>query len=141
MHQHHRIISLGIALIAMAGCRAATQLIRVPRVDLKLEAGNRGYLVGTPPEAPILPSTREIVETIIELPGRSRAQSPDTVEPQSALPDESTGLTITHRSMRLIDQWTIGSGSAELAAGPQSIEAELAAISRDPETTLARDVK
>ncbi len=80
MHQHHRIIALGIALIVMAGCRTATQVIRVPRVDLELEGGNRGYLVGTPPEAPVLKATREMVETIIELPGFSRPQPPDTLE-------------------------------------------------------------
>jgi len=40
----------------------------VPRVDLELSGGNRGYLVGTPPEPKQLKTTRQMVETDIEIP-------------------------------------------------------------------------
>ena len=54
--------------LAVSGCRAATRLTEVPRVDLKLEAGNRGYLVGTPPDAGEMNATRQIVAADIEIP-------------------------------------------------------------------------
>ena len=57
---------------ALAGCRTptrmATKVTEVPRVDLALEGGNRGYLVGAPPSAPELKTTRQMVETTIEIP-------------------------------------------------------------------------
>lgn len=57
------------AIVLLSGCRAATRIKDVPRVDLELSgAGNRGYLIGTPPEAANLQTTRQIVETDIEIP-------------------------------------------------------------------------
>ncbi len=61
----------GIALIV--GCQAqsrmATRVKDVPRVDLSLEGGNRGYLVGTPPAGNGSgKTTRQMVETDVELP-------------------------------------------------------------------------
>ena len=53
---------------SLAGCRTATRLTEVPRVDLKLEGGNRGYLVGTPPAPDEMNATRQIVATDIEIP-------------------------------------------------------------------------
>ena len=61
------LILCGLAL-AGSGCRAATRMTEVPRVDLKLEGGNRGYLVGTPPEPVELNPTRQMVATDIEIP-------------------------------------------------------------------------
>ena len=52
----------------VAGCRAATKVVEVPRVDLELAGGNRGYLIGTPPEAGELSTTRQMVETTVEVP-------------------------------------------------------------------------
>lgn len=54
--------------LVMSGCRTAVRVADVPRVDLKLEGGNRGYLVGTPPEAAALKPTRKMVSTDIEIP-------------------------------------------------------------------------
>ena len=57
------------SLLAANGCRTATRVKEVPRVDLEVEgAGNRGYLVGTPPQARALKTTRQIVETDVEIP-------------------------------------------------------------------------
>ena len=66
------LISGMIVLALTAGCRPgnrmATRVTDVPRVDLELTGGNRGYLVGTPPEAANRKTTRQMVETDIELP-------------------------------------------------------------------------
>ena len=64
---------LGILLaLVLAGCRTptrmATKVTEVPRVDLSLEGGNRGYLVGTPPTAADQKTTRQMVETTVEIP-------------------------------------------------------------------------
>ena len=58
---------VGLAAAA-AGCRTATHVTEVPRVDLSLERGNRGYLVGVPPEAARGNTTRQMVQTDIEVP-------------------------------------------------------------------------
>ncbi|MBI3331035.1 MAG: LysM peptidoglycan-binding domain-containing protein [Candidatus Omnitrophica bacterium] len=57
----------GCALL-LAGCRAATKVVEVPRVDLELAGGNRGYLVGSPPEAGELKTTRQMLEATVEVP-------------------------------------------------------------------------
>ena len=57
-----------VCCVLACGCRAATRMTEVPRVDLKLEGGNRGYLVGTPPESGELHPTRQMVATDIEIP-------------------------------------------------------------------------
>src|SRR3990167_5540396 len=68
----HRLVHLGLGLSVralMSGCRTATRVTTVPRVDLELAGGgNRGYLVGTPPPAGELKTTREMIETDVEIP-------------------------------------------------------------------------
>ena len=60
---------IGVAVVTMAGCHAATRVIEEPRVDLDVSGGNRGYLVGTPPPAAEpAATTRHMVETEIEVP-------------------------------------------------------------------------
>ena len=39
-----------VGVLVISGCRTATRVTEVPRVDLELSGGNRGYLVGTPPD-------------------------------------------------------------------------------------------
>ena len=57
------------SLLAASGCRTATRVTTVPRVDLEVEgAGNRGYLVGTPPPVQELKTTREMIQTDVEIP-------------------------------------------------------------------------
>ena len=57
-----------VAAIVVTGCRAATRVTEVPRIDLALTEGNRGYLVGRPPEAPELKATRQMIDTTVEVP-------------------------------------------------------------------------
>ena len=62
-------MTLGIVgLLVVNGCRTATRVSEVPRVDLELEGGNRGYLVGTAPASAELKTTRQMVETTMEIP-------------------------------------------------------------------------
>jgi hypothetical protein len=63
-------VGLGmLVLVWMSGCRTATRVTTVPRVDLEMEGtGNRGYLVGTPPPVKELKTTREMIETDVEIP-------------------------------------------------------------------------
>ncbi len=62
-------VTLGIiGLLAVTGCHAAARVTEVPRIDLELEGGNRGYLVGTPPTPAELRTTRQMVETTVEIP-------------------------------------------------------------------------
>lgn len=62
-----RVAVVGV-LLMITGCRTATRVTEVPRVDLELSGGNRGYLIGTPPAASELKTTRQMVETDVEVP-------------------------------------------------------------------------
>ena len=76
---------LGIAgALLLSGCRTATRVTEMSRVDLDLSSGggNRGYLVGTPPPPGELKTTREMVETTIEVPS---FYQPKRVGPPSGL--------------------------------------------------------
>ena len=66
--QRTRIAMGLVGMLALSGCRTAARVADVPRVDLKLEGGNRGYLVGTPPAATGLKPTRQMVSADIEIP-------------------------------------------------------------------------
>jgi nucleoid-associated protein YgaU len=62
-----------MACLLAAGCRSRTRVAEIPRVDIQIEgAGNRGYLVGTPPAAGDIKTTRKMVETTIELSGKDK---------------------------------------------------------------------
>ena len=71
-----RNIGIGMGVLGLllgAGCQAPTRMAvkttEVPRVDLQLEGGNRGYLIGTPPAEPTaMKTTRQMVEATIEIP-------------------------------------------------------------------------
>ncbi len=64
----------GVVMLAVSGCRSATRMVEYPRADLELPAGsNRGYLIGTPPAfAGAWKSTRQMVETEVEVPARAK---------------------------------------------------------------------
>ena len=93
--------SIGLTVLAiMSGCRTAAHVTTVPRVDLELEGvGNRGYLVGTPPAAGALKTTRQMVQTDIEIPSfykpkRTGGQAaPEGLAPQE--PEVSEGASET----------------------------------------------
>lgn len=94
-------LSLGLlSLVALAGCRTATRVVDVPRVDLEVAGtGNRGYLVGTPPPAVEGQTTRQIIQADIEM--------PDFYKRPSGAP------------------FHLGGGSAQEEAGPYAAEADV----------------
>jgi len=93
MNTSRWIALIGLAgMAAASGCRTATQVAEVPRVDLELGGGNRGYLVGTPPAAPSLKTTRKMFQADIEIPSSykpTHAAAPvDLGETTEAAPTE-----------------------------------------------------
>ena len=82
---------LGMAgVLLAAGCRTATKVTEFPRVDLELSGGNRGYLVGAPPEAAPTKTTRQMVETTVEVPSRYKPKQlggPTSMSPEELTPD------------------------------------------------------
>ena len=92
MHRIRYVMVGGFCLIMAAGCRSATKVTEVPRVDLELSGGNRGYLVGTPPpEAAEMKTTRRMVWTDIELPSFSKPTTHGTapVSVEASTPPEA----------------------------------------------------
>ena len=61
-----------ITVLLLSGCKAptrmATKVTEVPRVDIATSGGNRGYLLGTAPPAAEGKTTRQMIETVIEVP-------------------------------------------------------------------------
>lgn len=89
--------ALGLGMVVcVTGCRTATRITDVPRVDLELSGGNRGYLVGSPSAEPELKTTRQMVETTIELPSfykpkrSSQPVSLDDIAPPERATSEHT---------------------------------------------------
>lgn len=96
--QHAARIALGaLSVMLAAGCRTATRMIEEPRVDLEMpEGGNRGFLVGTPPPAAEgRKTTRQMIETELEVPPFGHAQPPPeggaqpAVEPEALVAEEA----------------------------------------------------
>ena len=71
MHVMVSVVMLG----TLSGCRSATRVIQEPRVDLELAGGNRGFLVGAPPEGSAQKTTRQMVEAEVEVPSRYKPVS------------------------------------------------------------------
>ncbi|MBI3088102.1 MAG: LysM peptidoglycan-binding domain-containing protein [Candidatus Omnitrophica bacterium] len=86
MRAGHRVFFGVIGVCLLSGCRTATQVVEVPRVDLEMpEGGNRGYLVGTPPPASGPGRTqRQMVETEIEVPAFGAAAPQPAAAPEQA---------------------------------------------------------
>lgn len=59
-----------LAGVMLVGCRTrmATRVTEIPRADLDLSTGNRGYLAGTPPSPGEQETTRQMMQTDIEIP-------------------------------------------------------------------------
>lgn len=131
-------LAAGCLVVAMVGgCRTATRVVEVPRVDLDLAGGNRGYLVGTPPAPGPMKTTRQMLETDIELPfsfggGRpSGSESSDSApaqqvpaadRPQAEIPMESGVQTAGLEEMpSRSDTYTVKTGDSlwSIAAKPE----------------------
>ena len=92
-----RPISLTAAMavgLMLAGCRApsrmAARVTEVPRVDIELEGGNRGYLVGTPPPPGERSTTRQMVQTDVELPSWYRPHAGPSTAPLDGMAPPET---------------------------------------------------
>lgn len=80
----------GSLVLLLNGCRVASRVAEVPRVDLELGGGNRGYLVGRPPEGQVLKATRQMVETDVEVPSfyrPKRSGGPASLDIEAAPPE------------------------------------------------------
>ena len=85
-----KIVAVSVSVVALAGCRTATRVVEEPRVDLDMpEGSNRGYMVGNAPaaEAPTK-TTREIVETEVEVPPLTRGNRRQPVNLNEVAPPE-----------------------------------------------------
>ncbi len=85
---------VGIGIVVLSGCRTATRVAEVPRVDLEVQGGNQGYPIGTPPASAEGKATRQMVQTDIEVPSFYRAKhggSPVSIEGTDA---EPTGISV-----------------------------------------------
>ncbi|MBI3321781.1 MAG: LysM peptidoglycan-binding domain-containing protein [Candidatus Omnitrophica bacterium] len=91
MRRWVQIMGTVVGILALVGCRTATRLKEVPRVDLQLEGGNRGYLVGTSAEAPGQRPTRQMLETEIEIPSFYKPKrTSDQMSLDAVAPPETT---------------------------------------------------
>lgn len=87
-------VGIGLAFVGLAGCRATAKVVEVPRVDLGLADGNRGYLVGVPPEAADVKTTRQMVEATVEVPSLYKAKRGGTpVSLEGIAPPEREPVT------------------------------------------------
>jgi len=123
--------SLGLTVLALvSGCRTAARVTTVPRVDLELEGvGNRGYLVGTPPPAQELKTTRQMVETDVEIPSfykptrtGGQVSLEGVVPPERESSDESAAMTSgTEPAPGTYDTYVVQKGDSlwSIAAKPE----------------------
>lgn len=112
------LLGLVIGCLA-AGCRTATKVTQMPRVDLELSGGNRGYLVGAPPQDATMKTTREMVETTVEVPsfykpkrhrGPVSVETPDAIDMgQMPVPPEVAGTFETYVVQKGDSLWSIAS--------------------------------
>lgn len=124
MHAGHRAV-VGIAgMLLVGGCRTATRVAEVPRVDLELEGGNRGYLLGRPPESAEMNTTRQMLETQVEIPSFARPKRAGASPPPVVAPppleteEEPAGLSAEPSSH---DTYVVKQGDSlwSIAAKPE----------------------
>lgn len=99
---------LGMGLLG--GCRTATHVREVPRVDLDLTHGNRGFLVGTAAEGGQLKTTRQMIQTDIEIP---TYYQPKAGGRPVRLPSGASGPVQTVQPMPESEAVTVGGASPE----------------------------
>ena len=98
MRQRAQAIMWFAPVLILSGCHAGTRVAarvtEVPRVDVELSAGNRGYLAGTPPATSEIKTTRQMVEATIEIPSFYKPKPGGAVPPpaeQFAPPETDAG--------------------------------------------------
>ncbi len=107
------VVALGMmGIVGLAGCRTTTQVTELPRVDLNLEQGNRGYLVGTAPDPGERKTTRQMVHMTIELPGFSQGEAPQPPESLDRMIPAEPGTVMA-------DQFFAG---GSITVGPQAFD-------------------
>jgi len=115
-------VGAGCALL-LAGCRAATKVVEVPRVDLELSGGNRGYLVGSPPEAGELKTTREMMEATVEVPSlyKPKRGLGAPAAPMQIVPPEMEPAEETTGAPQRYDSYVVQKGDSlwSIAAKPE----------------------
>ena len=105
MRAGHRVF-MGIAgACLLSGCRMATKVVEVPRVDLEMpEGSNRGYLVGTPPPTSAPSKTqRRMVETEVEIPAFGTAAPRPAAAPEQAGEAAAPEVTLGEDAFAPID--------------------------------------
>ena len=98
MRQRAQAIIWLVPALILSGCHAPTRVVakitEVPRVDVELSSGNRGYVAGTPPAGSEMKTTRQMVEATIEIPSFYKPKPGGAVPPpaeQFAPPETETG--------------------------------------------------
>jgi len=117
-------LALGLAGVwFVGGCRTATRITEVPRVDLELSGGNRGYVIGIPPEETVaLKATRQLIQSDVELPSAykpSRAHAP--VRAEDMMPSEDRALGTGPELEGSVDTYVVQKGDSlwSIAARPE----------------------
>ena len=111
-HSKHRVFGIGcLALGAfVSGCRTATRVTEVPRVDLELSGGNRGYLVGTPPAPSSTQTTRQMIHSDVELPSfykPTHSRTPVNLEMEGEEPSQPSTTYDTYVVQKGDSLWSI----------------------------------
>ena len=115
------LAGLAIGLIG-TGCRTATSVQELPRVDLQLQnTGNRGYLAGAPPAEPELKPTRQMFGLMVEVPtfGKPKPDqmqgaedvAPPEVDMQEPESPEASGPYDTYVVQKNESLWSIAAKS------------------------------
>ena len=109
-------IAAGLVGVGTLGCRAATRVAEFPGVDLALEVGNRGYLMGTPPPVGAdRNSTRQMVHTDVEIPSlykptHGKKVLQEIAPPEVDMADQSGGGTAP--ALGSFDTYTVKRGES-----------------------------
>jgi len=94
MKQLFAVLTVVAVGASMAGCaRVTARVVEKPRVDQEMTSGNRGYVQGTGPAAAPRKTTRQVLETDIEMatsremtPWKIKKNPPAAEMPQAAVP-------------------------------------------------------
>ena len=97
----NRVFVVLSATVLMAGCRTATHVRDIPRVDLELSGGNRGYLLGKAPEGVDLKTTRQIIETDVEIPSYYKPK-PGATLPQGQVSTDANADAATFQEANAV---------------------------------------